>query len=313
LEKIRALVNSRVIVKCHAEKDGKIIVINYEEYRNILLKELEQFRNFSSDQVDIHSHLDGIRDKCTEILVNLHIMNVIDDIFLFHTVGMKFNDGVYRKVTGASAKHFRSNDVAYAYPLFKTHKLEPKDLQAVRVENIPVRLLQSAGSMITSQVTAFLEHLLKPISVLYCSVQPVEYCQDSRQYISGLLMWQTKNLHVIQDKLSESPLFIVAADVKGLYPNVRKDLVQRALSRTLDKHSKFYADAREAILQLNNVCLSNVITHFESKFYIQDKGIVTSDNVSVTLANNIVHYILEPYSLVLEKAEIFRRFIDDIV
>jgi len=73
---------------------------------------------------------------------------------------MKFNDGVYRKATGANAKHFRSNDVEYAYPLFKTHKLEPKDLQAVRAENVPVRLLQSAGSITTSQVTTFLEYLL---------------------------------------------------------------------------------------------------------------------------------------------------------
>jgi len=47
LEKInKALVHSRVIVVCRADKDGKIIVINYEDYRNILLKELEQFRIF---------------------------------------------------------------------------------------------------------------------------------------------------------------------------------------------------------------------------------------------------------------------------
>jgi len=43
----------------------------------------------------------------------------------------------------------------------KTHKLEPKDLQAARVENIPGRLLQSAGSITTFRVTAFLEHLFK--------------------------------------------------------------------------------------------------------------------------------------------------------
>ena len=124
---------------------------------------------------------------------------------------------------------------------------------------------------------------------------------------------ETKNINVIQDKLSESPLFIVAADVKGLYPNLKSDIVKRAVSRALEKHSKFSVDAREAILQLNNVCLSNVITQFESNFYIQDKGIVTGDNHLVTLANITAYYVLEPYSLVIEKAEIFRRFIDDIV
>ena len=59
--------------------------------------------------------------------------------------------------------------------------------------------------------------------------------------------------------------------------------MQRALSRALERHSKFFADPREAILQPNNVCLSNVMTQFESNFYIQDKGIVTGDNHSVTV------------------------------
>jgi len=60
--------------------------------------------------------------------------------------------------------------------------------------------------------------------------------------------------------------------------------VQHALSRALEKHSKFDGDAREAILQLNNVCLSNVMTQFESNCYIQDKGIVAGDNHAVTSA-----------------------------
>ena len=79
------------------------------------------------------------------------------------------------------------------------------------------------------------------------------------------------------------------------------------------KTFKFSADAREVIVQLNNVCPSNVATQCESNFYIQDKGIVSGDNHSVNLANITVHYVLEPYSLVTEKAEIFGRFTDDII
>ena len=56
-----------------------------------------------------------------------------------------------------------------------------------------------------------------------------------------------------------------------------------------------------------------MITQFESNFYIQDKDIGTGDNHSVTLANITIPIKLEPYSLVIEKAEIFRRFIADIV
>ena len=47
--------------------------------------------------------------------------------------------------------------------------------------------------------------------------------------------------------------------------------------------------------------------------YIQKNGIITGDNHSVSLANIAVHYILQPIADVLNEAEPFRRFIDDII
>ena len=47
--------------------------------------------------------------------------------------------------------------------------------------------------------------------------------------------------------------------------------------------------------------------------YIQKNGIITGDNHSVSLANIAVHYILQPIGDVLNEAELFRRFIDDII
>ena len=46
--------------------------------------------------------------------------------------------------------------------------------------------------------------------------------------------------------------------------------------------------------------------------YIQKNGIITGDNHSVSLATIAVHYILQPIADVLNEAELFRRFIDDI-
>ena len=109
---------------------------------------------------------------------------------------MKCKNNVYRKVNGASAKYFRCNTPAYAYPLFKTHKLTPENLLNVDIKEIPVRLLQSAGNISTSRITAFLEFIPKPISAEFCKNCPNEFCQDSRQYIGDLLMWKerlTKN------------------------------------------------------------------------------------------------------------------------
>jgi len=42
-------------------------------------------------------------------------------------------------------------------------------------------------------------------------------------------------------------------------------------------------------------------------------GIIAGDNHSVSLANIAVHYILQPIAGVIREAELFRRFIDDII
>jgi len=60
---------------------------------------------------------------------------------LLHTTGMKLYEKLYRKVPGAITKFFHCNTPAYAYPLFKTHKLSVKELLHAEVADIPVRLL----------------------------------------------------------------------------------------------------------------------------------------------------------------------------
>jgi len=58
---------------------------------------------------------------------------------------------------------------------------------------------------------------------------------------------------------------------------------------------------------------AQVVTQYGDQLYIQTSGIITGDNHSVLLANIAVHYILQPIADVLSEAELFRRFIDDII
>jgi len=60
----------------------------------------------------------------------------------------------------------------------------------VDIKEIPVRLLQSAGNISTSKITAFLQFKLKPISADFCKNGPGEFYQDSRQFIGDLLSWK---------------------------------------------------------------------------------------------------------------------------
>jgi len=59
-------------------------------------------------------------------------------------------------------------------------------------------------------------------------------------------------------------------------------------------------------VELNKICLNNVVTQYGDQLYIQKNGIVTGDNHSVSLANIVVHYILQPIADVLSEAELFR-------
>ena len=122
------------------------------------------------------------------------------------------------------------------------------------------------------------------LQVQTCRNCPDEFCQDSRQYIGDLLNWK--------DRLTKTRKTgnTMAADVKALYPSLCRDTVTKVLECALEKHSKFNK-APEIIVQLNKICLNNVVTQYGDQLYTKKNGVVTGDKHSVSLANIAVHYI----------------------
>ena len=112
-------------------------------------------------------------------------------------------------------------------------------------------------------------------------------------------------------KQTES-LHLVAADVTALYPTISRNLVGQALKKALQVVSPYSQKAIISIVEMVMFCLENVITQFGKKFYKQKTGIVTGDNHSVSLANIVMHFIIEQISGNLKRTELFRRYIDDI-
>ena len=72
-------------------------------------------------------------------------------------------------------------------------------------------------------------------------------------------------------------------------------------------------NARKIIVELNKLCLNNVVTQYGDQLYPQQNGIISGDNHSVALTIIAVHYILQPIAGVQREAALFRRFIDDII
>ena len=146
-----------------------------------------------------------------------------------------------------------------------------------------------------------IESILQPISAKFCQSDVNEYCKDSKLYITELIDWQNREGPYVQGKLLNSELHIVAADVKGLYPNLNRSLVKQSLICALKKHSKFEQSTVDTLVQLSLFCLNNVITQHGQNYYTQTNGIVTGDNHSVSLANIAVHYMISKTAGELKK------------
>jgi len=126
-------------------------------------------------------------------------------------------------------------------------------------------------------------------------------------------MWKERLTKKIETAKQKPVFYIVATDVKALYPSLHRDTVTKALECALEKHSDYSAEARKIIVELNKICLNKMATQYGDQLYIQKNGIITGDNHSVSLANIAVYCILQPIADVLNMAERFRRFIDDII
>ena len=57
----------------------------------------------------------------------------------------------------------------------------------------------------------------------------------------------------------------------------------------------------------------SIIIQYTNKFCIQKQGIIMGGNVSVSFANISMHFIMLKISNILNQAQLFERFIDDII
>ena len=182
-------------------------------------RELEKFKKIHNLNTDNYKpHLKSVQQSAEKFIIKLHTLGVIDDNLLKHTIGVKFYEGKgYQKIPGSLAKYFNCEKPGYAYPLFKTHELHPDKLIEASISEIPTRLLQSAGNITTSRITTFLELILQRIIVKFCEAGINEYCRDSK-YLERLDKCKKSTTNM----MNADALYIVAADVKALYPSVSR-------------------------------------------------------------------------------------------
>ena len=146
----------------------------------------------------------------------------------------------------------------------------------------------------------------------YCQDGINEYGRDSTHYLLELDQRKSNNLD-IQNKLIKEDLFIVAADVIALYPNINRNTLRDALTTALNLQSQFCPMGQKYFVELIMLTLESVIMQVGQNFYKQSNGIITCDNHSVSLANTAMHFARTPAFPTLKKAVIYKRFIDNII
>ena len=157
-----------------------------------------------------------------------------------------------------------------------------------------------------------MEHIFKPVAKNYCQSTVNENRKNSKHYLLEIEEWKNEN-ESITVRFSNSALYTVAADVQGLYPNIKRTLLMKALEIALQEHTNYGKEVRKIPMWLTDLCLKNVIIQYQNKFYNQKDGIITGDNHSVSLVNIALHDIVCKVFTEVKHTEIFKRFINDIV
>ena len=89
--------------------------------------------------------------------------------------------------------------------------------------------------------------------------------------------------------------------------------LKSAVRYASENHSEFSPGVVTVLLALIMYCMENVIAQYQTEFFMQEHGIVTGDNYSVSIADMAVHYMVKTAHTTVNKSKLFACFIDDIL
>ena len=168
LNKLNSLVKNRHIAICSSDKDGKIVILNCEDYISIMLRELKDFETVMMVDCTVSEHFEQIRETCNSLMIKLHKLKVVNDCMFLHTTGMKLYEKLYRKVPGAIAKFFVVI-LQLMLTLFSKH-INYLSKNCYMLKLLIYQILQSAGNTLLHVLQPFWKFCLS-LSVFNIAVE----------------------------------------------------------------------------------------------------------------------------------------------
>ena len=174
------------------------------------------------------------------------------------------------------------------YLLPKIHK---------RLHNVPGRPIISNSGFYTENISAFVEHHLKPLAQKVKS-----YVKDTNDFLRKIA-----NLPPLPEDL-----IFCTIDVVGLYPNIPHDEGLKAVRNALDSRED-KTISTESLLELAECVLKNNIFEHNTKFFKQVRGTAIGTKMAPPYAiiymDELERGFLENYHL---QPLVWWRYIDDI-
>ena len=174
------------------------------------------------------------------------------------------------------------------YLLPKIHK---------RLHNVPGRPVISNSGFYTENISAFVEHHLKPLAQKVKS-----YVKDTNDFLRKIA-----NLPPLPEDL-----IFCTIDVVGLYPNIPHDEGLKAVRNALDSRED-KTISTESLLELAECVLKNNIFEHNTKFFKQVRGTAIGTKMAPPYAiiymDELERGFLENYHL---QPLVWWRYIDDI-
>ena len=70
------------MVICSSDKDGKIVILTYEDYNSIMLRELKDIKTVMMVGCTISQYFEQIRETCNSLMIKLHKLKIVNDCML---------------------------------------------------------------------------------------------------------------------------------------------------------------------------------------------------------------------------------------
>ena len=108
LKTIKMLISKQKVDVCRTDKDGKILIVNYSDYHEIMEKELNKFDVLQFTPQIMHKQFKVNKRKCENLIISLFEKGVISKDLLYHSTGYRVKENCYQKVTGELAKYLHA-------------------------------------------------------------------------------------------------------------------------------------------------------------------------------------------------------------